>query len=145
MTMKLWEPKRKCPHAVPTHLQNHVVWSRVFKCSVKPYVTWPSTQCYFNEFLFTHVLTHDKVESTTMSVWSDILSRFCVIRPTSKRWFLRTVQVTIKHDPFDPCRNPRRLYIHCAFTYCVGPSSVVWSSELGPASPSTKPMRVLQV
>ena len=31
MTMNLWEPKRKCPKAVPTHLQNHVVWSQIFK------------------------------------------------------------------------------------------------------------------
>ena len=29
-----------------------------------------------------------------------------------------------------PCRNPCRLYIHLAFTYSVGPPSVVWS-ELG--------------
>ena len=35
-------------------------------------------------------------------------------------------------------RNPRRLYIHLAFTCSVGPSSIVWS-ELGPA------MRVLEV
>jgi len=25
MTMKLWEPKRKCPKAIPRHLQIHVV------------------------------------------------------------------------------------------------------------------------
>ena len=52
VTMKLWEPKRKCPKAaVPTHLQHHVVvWSWALKCSVKPYVTGPSTKCYFNEF-----------------------------------------------------------------------------------------------
>ena len=31
---------------------------------------------------------------------SSMVSRFCV-RPTSKRWFLRIVQVTMKHDPFD--------------------------------------------
>ena len=30
------------------------------------------------------------------------------------------------------CRNPCRIYIHLAFTYSVGPSSVVWS-EFGPA------------
>ena len=41
VTMKLWEPKRKCPKAVPTHLQNHVVWSWILKCSVKSYVTGP--------------------------------------------------------------------------------------------------------
>jgi hypothetical protein len=33
-----------------------------------------------------------------------------------------------------PCRNPCRLYIHLAFTYSVGPSSVV-RSELGLAPP----------
>jgi hypothetical protein len=27
----------------PRHLQNHVVWSRILKCSVKSYVTMPST------------------------------------------------------------------------------------------------------
>ena len=28
VTVKLWEPKRKCQKAVPTHLQDHLVWSR---------------------------------------------------------------------------------------------------------------------
>ena len=57
----LWEPKRKCPKAVSTHLQNHVVWSRILKCSVKSYVIGPSTKCYFNEFLFMQVRAHDKI------------------------------------------------------------------------------------
>jgi len=56
MTMKLWEPKRTCPKAVPTHLQNHLVWSQTLKCSVKSYGTGPSTNCYFNKFLFKRVL-----------------------------------------------------------------------------------------
>ena len=60
VTMKLWEPKRKCSNAVPRHFQNHVVWSRTLKCSAKSNVTRPSTNCYFNEFLFMQVLTHDK-------------------------------------------------------------------------------------
>jgi hypothetical protein len=42
-----------------------------------------------------------------------------------------------------PCRNPCRLYIHLAFTFSVGPSSVV-RSDLGPA-PRFPPMRVLEV
>ena len=42
-----------------------------------------------------------------------------------------------------PCRNPCKLYIHLAFNYSIGPSSVVWS-ELGPAPPFP-PMRVLEV
>ena len=29
-----------------------------------------------------------------------MVSQFCV-RPTSKRWVLKTVQVRIHHDPFD--------------------------------------------
>jgi hypothetical protein len=43
---------------------------------------------------------------------------------------------------FMPCKNPCRLYIHLAFTYSLGPSSVVWR-ELGPAPPFP-PMRVLE-
>ena len=43
-----------------------------------------------------------------------------------------------------PCKNPCTLYIHLAFTYSIGPSSVVWSSELGPSPPSP-PMRVLEL
>ena len=39
--------------------------------------------------------------------------------------------------------NPCRLYIHLAFTYSIGPSSIVWS-ELGLAPPFP-PMRVLEV
>jgi hypothetical protein len=35
-----------------------------------------------------------------VSVQSAMVSRLCV-RPTSKRWFLNFVQVTMKHDPFD--------------------------------------------
>ena len=42
-----------------------------------------------------------------------------------------------------PRRNPCRLYIHLAFTYFVGPSSIVWS-KLGPAPPFP-PMRVLEL
>ena len=36
--------------------------SKIMYCSVKSYVTGPSTKCYFNEFLFCGVLTHDKIE-----------------------------------------------------------------------------------
>ena len=38
VTMELWEPKRVCLKAVPRHLQKHVVWSRVLKCS--DHETW---------------------------------------------------------------------------------------------------------
>ena len=62
VTMNLWEPKRKCPKVVPAHIQNHLAWSRLLKCSVKSYVSMPSTKCYFNGFLLMWVLTHDKIE-----------------------------------------------------------------------------------
>ena len=58
VTMRLlWEPNKKCPKAVPTHLQKRVVWSRTLECSVKSYVTGTSTTCYFSEF-FSHVGSH---------------------------------------------------------------------------------------
>ena len=44
------------------HLQNHVMWSRILKYSVKAYVTGPSTKCYFNTFLFMPIFMHDKIE-----------------------------------------------------------------------------------
>ena len=72
-------------------------------------------------------------KSTVVSARSAMVSRFCV-RPTSKRWFLETVQVTMNMIHLMPCRNPCRLYIHPAFTYSVGPSSVV-RSELDTAPP----------
>ena len=96
MTIKLWEPKRKCPKAVPTHLQNHVVWSRTLKCSVKSYVTGPSTKCYFNEILFMRVLTLDKVVLINgCEVFRVPWSLGFFARPTSKRWCLKTIQMTI--------------------------------------------------
>ena len=51
--MKLWEPKRKYPKAVPRHLQNHVLWARTLKCSVKPYVTG-----WLNQMLFQWISIH---------------------------------------------------------------------------------------
>src|ERR1700738_1276569 len=42
-----------------------------------------------------------------------------------------------------PCRNPCRLYIHLAFTYSIGPSSILSvKGELVPPPPFP-PMRVL--
>jgi hypothetical protein len=40
-----------------------------------------------------------------VSVQNAIVSRFCV-RPTSKRWVLKIVRVTMKHDPFDAMWEP---------------------------------------
>ena len=38
--------------------------------------------------------------STVVSIQSAMISRFC-IRPTSKKWFLKIIQVTMKNDPFN--------------------------------------------
>jgi hypothetical protein len=92
MTTQLWEPKG-VQRPFQDRLQNHVLWSRILKCIVKSYVTRPSTKYYFKEFLYMRVLM-------VVSVWSAMVSRFCV-RPTFKRWFWKTIQVTVKHDPFD--------------------------------------------
>ena len=48
------------------------------------------------------VLTHDKTEKkpTDVSVQSAMVSRFYV-RPTSKKWFVKIVQATLKDDPCD--------------------------------------------
>jgi hypothetical protein len=101
VTMRLWEPKRKCPKAVPRHLQNHscghgpssVLWSHM----------WPGPQpnaisMNFSSCGSVHMIKWNK--PTVVTVWSPMVSRFCV-RPTSKRWFLKIVQVAMKHDPFD--------------------------------------------
>jgi hypothetical protein len=40
-------------------------------------------------------------KSTVVSVQSAMVSQWFCVWPTSKRWFLKTVQVTMKHDPFD--------------------------------------------
>ena len=57
-TMKLWEPRRKCPKAILTHLQNHVVWSRILKCNWKSYVTKPSTKYYKLQWISIHAGPH---------------------------------------------------------------------------------------
>ena len=71
VTMKLRELKRNWLKTVPRHLQNHVLWSQTLKCSLKSHVIGPSTKCYFNEFLFMRVLTHDIIEWTNGSERSE--------------------------------------------------------------------------
>jgi hypothetical protein len=89
----------KCPNAIPRHFQNHVVWSYALKCNVKSRVIVPLNNCYFNEFLFMRgPRTWQNI--VTQRLWDFGVSWSC-IRPTSKRWFLRIVQVTMKHGPFD--------------------------------------------
>ena len=71
--------QKKVSKGRPKTPQTHVLWSRTLKCSVKLYVTGPSTKCYSDEFLFMWVLAH-----TVVSIRSVMVSRFCV-RPTFKR------------------------------------------------------------
>ena len=101
MTMKLWEPKRKWPKAVPIHLPTHVVWSRTFKCSAKSYVTRSSTET-ISMNVYSHGSSHMIIQNkpTVVNVRSAMVSLFCV-RTTSKRRFLKIVPMTMKHDPFD--------------------------------------------
>ena len=102
VTMKLREPKKKSPEAIPRHLQkNHVVWSRILKCSAASHVTRPSTKCNIIEFLFMRVLTHDKIWWINGGDCSKHIVSWFRVKPTSKRWFLKIVEVTTKHDPFD--------------------------------------------
>ena len=113
MTMKWCEPIRKCPKAIPRHLQNHVVWARILNCSVKSYVIGPSTICYFNKIPFMHLLIRDK-NRIYQWLWTSGIpcSPTLCVRPTSKRWLLKTIQVTMKEH--DAIRCHAR--IHIGFT-----------------------------
>ena len=133
--MKLGETKRKCPNAAPTHLHNHGVWSRILKCTEKSHVTGPLTKCYSNEILLTRVLKHGK-NKINQQLWAFGVpwSPGFVLGLPPRDGFEKTVQVSMKHVPWTPHRNPCRLCIHHAVTYSlVGPSNVVGRSELGPA------------
>ena len=44
--------QKQYPKAVSRHFQNHVVWSWTLRCSVKSYVTRPSTKWYFYVIMF---------------------------------------------------------------------------------------------
>ena len=137
-------PKESVQKAIPTHLQNHVVCSRILKCSVMSYVTRPSTKCYFNEFPFMWVLTHDtNRRNERMWEFGVPWSPGFVLSLPPRGGFWEYVKWPWNMIYSMPCRMPRRFYIHLAFTYSAGPSSVVWS-KLGPAPPFP-PMRVLEV
>ena len=80
--------KKSVQRSSPTHLQNHVVWSRTLKCSVKPYMMGPQPNVVSMNFYScgsSHMIEENK--STVVNVRSAMVSWFCV-RPTSKRWFL---------------------------------------------------------
>ena len=126
------------------HLQSHVVWSRILNCSVKSNVVGPSTKCYFNEFLFMRVLTHDK-NKINQWLWAFTLpwSPVFVLGLPPRGGYGQVSKWAWNMIHLMSFRNPCTFYIHLAFTYSVGLSSLVWS-ELGPAPPCS-PMRVLEM
>ena len=75
-----------------------------------------------------HMLKQSK--PTVANIQNAMVSTWFCVRPTSTRWFL-------KNNPSDHATwcirrhvtTPYRLHIHLAFTYSIGPSSVVWSIE----------------
>ena len=96
--LKLWEPKRKCSKAVPRHPQNHGLWSGVVWRHM-----WPGPQpnvisMNLDSCGSSRMINENK--STIVSVRSAMVSWF-IVRPIYKRWFLKIVQVTLKHGPFD--------------------------------------------
>ena len=121
--------KASVQRAVPTHLQSHVVWSRILKCSAKSYVTAPSTKY----FLFQWTSIHVSGPGSLRFVFG--------LPPRGGFWKWSKWPWNMVHSM--PCTNSYRLYIHRAFAYFVGPSSAVWRSELG-AAPPFPPMRVLE-
>ena len=68
---------------------HYVMCSPTLKCTVKSYVTRPSTKCYFNGSLFMRVLMHDKIDQIhSCDRWNP------------NWWFLKTIQVSMKHVLF---------------------------------------------
>ena len=89
MTMKLWEPTRKCPNAVSIHLQNHIVCLRTLKCSE---VLCDRT---LNQILFQSIPIHvgphawqNKINQRSSAFGVPWSPGFCV-RPTSKKRVLK--------------------------------------------------------
>ena len=70
-------------------------------CSVKSYVTVPSTKSYFNEFLFVWVLTHCEIEAINGCECLECHGLPVLCCAYLQEGVLKVVQVTMKHDPFD--------------------------------------------
>ena len=143
MSMKLWEPKEVSKSRLKTLPKSWIV------------VTGP--QVYgeaicdqaLNQMLFQSIYVH-AASSHMIKSNKSMLARFSVawspsfvsdLPPRGGFWKYSKWASHMIHSM--PYKNPRRFYINIAFTYSVGPSSVVWS-ELGP-TPPFPPMRVPQV
>jgi hypothetical protein len=130
MTMKFWEPERKCPKAIPRHFQNHVLW--LWWCSVKSYVTGTSTNA--NLMIFHSCGPHTWQNIINWRLWDSIVPwspDFVLgLPPGDGFWKLSKRPWNMIH--LMPRKNPCRLYIHLAFTHSTHPSSIVWN-KLGSA------------
>ena len=123
---EIFRAHKKCPKVVIRRPQNHVVWSRILKCSVKPYVTGPSTKCYFDEILFMWVLTHDK-NRINQRLWT-----FRVPWSNDQGIFwtqsVETLEVVFKYGPSDHATWSIWWHIGIDFTYVLH-SLLHWSLE----------------
>ena len=122
------------------------MWSRTLKCSACEVKCDRALNQMLYQWICIHVGPHTWQNRRIQQLWTfrvpwspgfvlDLPPRdgFC----KQSKWPWNTIHLM-------PCRNPRRLYTHLAFARSVGPSSVVWSVNLGPAPPFP-PMRVLEV
>ena len=84
---------------MPKHFQNHVVWSRTLNvyCEV-------TCDRALNQMLYQIIrggpLQHGNIINQRLRDFIIPWSPNFVLGPTSKRWLLKIVQVTMKHDPF---------------------------------------------
>ena len=128
--------QKKCTKPVSWHFQNHILWTRTLKCGVKSYVTGPSTECYS----FQHMIKYNKS--------SFVRFHNAMISPGVALGYLQEVVPGNKLSDHNPNPfNAIRIDFTCILPsqiYSVGPSSIVWSGELGPALPYP-PMRLLEV
>ena len=103
LTVKLWEPKRKCPKAVPRHLQTHVVGhgpSRVVWSHMRPNPQPNAISMNFYYCMSSHMITQNHVVQSVLCYERGLECHvswwFCVRPTTSKRWFFKIIQVTMK-------------------------------------------------
>jgi hypothetical protein len=88
VTMKSWEPKRKCPKA--TQDTSKIMWWGQGPSSVVWSHMWLGPQPNVVSMNSIHVGSSHMIQSnnpTVMRFWSAMVSWFC-IRPTSKKWSL---------------------------------------------------------
>ena len=92
--------KKRCPKAVPSHLQNYVAWLRTLKCSVKIYI-WSGPRPNLNSRNLYSCRSSCMIKwnkSTAVIIRRVMISWFC-IRCTFKRRFLNIVQVPMETRP----------------------------------------------